>query len=71
MKDKYIRDTQDDKTVMNMRHPDGNFAELPSGVDDSGNRWWVVPFSGRVYDWPTARAKCLKIFGRAGYKVVV
>lgn len=71
MKDKYIRSTEAEKTILNLRHPEtGHYAEIASGEDDKGSRWFAVPMFGKVFDWPTARAKCIKIFTRAGYQVV-
>ena len=69
MKDKYIKDTKPHSTILNMRHPDtGHYAEVASHEDGDG-RYWVMPGCSKVYDWPTVRAKALKIFGRAGYKL--
>lgn len=71
MKDKYLRKTEEKKTVLNLRHPEsGHYAEIPSEEDENGDRWYAVPMFGKVYDWKTARAKCIKVFTRAGYQVV-
>lgn len=68
MKDKYIRETKDKSTILNLcHHASGHYAEIASESDSIG-RHWILPGCQIVRDWPTARAKSIKIFRKAGYK---
>lgn len=68
MKDKYIRETHKDRTVLNLRKG-SQYAEIASGEDDGG-RYFVVPVFGKTYFWPQARCWAIRFFRTQGFKSV-